>query len=352
MEGRIEKVVEETGEGIVSAAFEHGGLVLGSSFNARRRGGIGVFLPRPEGSRCRRVLLSVGVRASGVKPPFKWRFKVDGVSVSREFKPHFSVDVDDGVYYKEVYDLTPLLCGRVEEKPSHRAFFMYDGYQTIVIADIAMLAFFDGKGRYSLSYHSGAVAMEPGDLAKVEGFVDNVGGDRVARAGIHLPSPNSIGRIIAGGSNPMEARGPGYRVLEAQIPYRGRLVVAALFHDATGPVYPKKAVLGDVLLLESRRPRPELGVEVTGVEKRDGKILVKGSVANRGSAPAKPLVVVLSMGVRLASLELDHVEPGDSVDFEVLVDPSKMIVPGQRVTVRVVWDDMGRTMFDDAYVSV
>ena len=352
MDGSIEKVVEESGSGVVSAAFEHGGLLLGSSFNARRRGGVGVFLPRPEGARCRRVLMSVGVRASGVRPPFKWRFKVDGVSVSREFKPHFSVEVDDGFYYKEVYDLTPLLCGRVEEKPSHRAFFMYDGYQTIVVADLAMLAFFEGEGRYSLSYHAGAVALEPGSLAKVEGFIDDVGGERIARAGIHLPSPNSVGRLIAGGSNPMEARGPGYRVLEARVPYRGRLIVAAVFHDATGPVYPKRAVLGDVLLVEARRPRPELRVEVSGVERRGDKAVVRGVVVNRGSAPARPLVVVLSMGVRLASVELDSVEPGGSREFTVTVDPRRMIVPGQRATVRVVWDDMGRTMFDDAYVSI
>ncbi len=353
--GKIVELARGQGEGYVSYTSEYSGAQLGSSPGSVRRTFMSLFLARPEGSEPRSALLALGVRAREARSPFRWKVTIDGATVTREFKPQFQAEIDRGVYMKAVYDVKPLLARRLTERTSHRLVALYDSYQPISLADASLIAAFSGDGRYTYSYHTGAVSLEPGEQVKVDANLGGWIGHRTAIVTLHLPSASSVVRIIAGGSEPVEVAGPGFKRVRVRIPYKGGMVpVAVKYLDPGEKFYPRIAVVSDVLVYDQVYPEPRLRVKVTGLEEENGKVRLSGVVENTGMGPAsRPMIIVLGMGIRLASRQLeDMIAPGESREFTLEASLDKAPVRPSTLTVRVVWSSLGRTVFEDDHVKV
>ncbi|MCE4602951.1 MAG: hypothetical protein F7B18_07200 [Desulfurococcales archaeon] len=355
MDGKIVELAKGQGEGYVSYTSEYSGAQLGSSPGSVRRTFVSLFLARPEGSEPRSALLALGVRASKGRSPFRWKVTIDGATVTREFKPQFQAEIDRGVYMRAVFDVKPLLAKRLAEKTSHRLVALYDSYQPISLADTSLIATFTGDGRYVYSYHTGAVSLEPGEQVKIDASLGGWIGRRTAIITLHLPSASSVVRVIAGGSEPVEVSGPGFRRILVRIPYKGSLVPVALkYLDPGERFYPRIAVVSDILVYDQIYPEPKLRVKVTGLEEEDGRVRLSGVVENTGIGPAsRPMIIVLGMGIRLASKQLeDIIAPGESREFSLEASLDKTPVRPSTLTVRVVWSSLGRTVFEDDHVKI
>ncbi len=355
MEGKLVEIGRGRGEGYVSYTSEALGVQLGSAPGSVKRAFMSLFLPRPEGEKPQQALLSLGVRASTVLRPFRWKVVVDGATVTREFKPQFVSKTDNGVYMKAVYDVRPLLSRRIMERVSHRMIAFYDSFQPVTLADASMMAVFGGRGMYSYSYHIGAVSLEPGDSVKVDANLGGAIGERVAVVSLHIPSSSSRISIVAGGSEPVEVSGPGYRRVRVKVPYKGGLIpVAIRYHDTGERFYPKIVVLSEVIVHDVSYPEPRLKIEISEVSEEGDKVVIKGVVENRGEGVAvKPIVVVLGLGIRLATQSLgDQMEPGSQREFQIEADLSKTPVRPSSLTVRIVWNSLGRALFDDVHIRV
>ncbi|MEB3774438.1 MAG: hypothetical protein GSR86_05895 [Desulfurococcales archaeon] len=354
MDGELVEVSRGSGEGYVSFDSQYSNTPLGSSPGSLRRTFLSLFIPRPDEGVCTSSILSIGVRQPEARIPFRWKVAIDGSTIAREFKPQFRASIDKGVYMRAIYDVKPLLSRKLAERVSHRFTAVYDSYQPVTLADVSLLAVFSGQGRYSYSYHTGALAMEPGDSVKVDASIGGLIGDRVAVIALHIPSTSSIVRIVAGGSDPVEVTGPGFRLVRVKIPYRGGLVpVAIMYEDPGTRFYPRIVTVSDVLVYDQVYPSPRLRLRIDSVEASDSEAVIEGVVENTGEGPARsPMIIVLGMGIRLARSELGDVEPGSSRRFTVRARLDRAPIRPSSLTVRVVWSNLGRTMFDDAHVRV
>ncbi len=356
LEGVLAEVHRSYGTGFPSFDAQYAGINLGSGPGARKRGGIPLVIPRPEDSECEVALLSVGVRSRGATIPFRWRLAVDGSTISREFKPQFKVEADESMYYRAVYDAKPLLYSKLIATVDHRLQVIYDGFQPIILSDASLLAVFrHEKSRYSVSYHTGAQSLAPGDVIKVDANIGNsFGGDRIALVSMYIPSPHAILEVIAGGSEPLKVEGPGYKSVRVRIPYKGYMVpVAIRYKESNIKFYPKTAIITDIVVVETLYPEPRLRLYVDNVDVTDDKVTISGYIENTGNDWARrALLVVLGMGVQLAKMSIDDIEPGGKREFTSTVSISRLPVRPPKLSTRIIWSSMGETMFDEVIIKL
>lgn len=343
----LDVVEEASGQGVPVWGYALGGPRVGSGPGASVRGTMWVSLPRATG-RVERLLLSIGVFTDReTRAPVSWKLAVDGVSVSREFKPHFAVEVDEGYYMKAVYDVKPILAGRVAGRESHKLIVYRDSVHPITLADAFLYARYSSeKARYTVAYRTGAVALKPGDHYRVElGMGRDLGGRRSLGVIVHSPYHDSGFEVVAGGSKPGTAVGRGPHYIEVSVPYKGTpLPVAFKYLDPGFKFYPRTAVLTEVIASELAAPAPNPKLVVESVESRGGRVRVKGYVENGGDDVLDPaMLVVIALGARLERGSLPPVEPGGRAEFTVEFDVSRLPVKPSRATLRLVWRRLGET---------
>jgi hypothetical protein len=342
LQGELVEVLREAGNGYAFIEMRQANISLGTSPGARKYGHSSLRLPRPEDARVKASYLSVGVTAGG---DYAWRapvrLKIDGSTVAREYKPQFSVEIDEGFYYKAVYDVTPLVSRKLLEKSDHKLGVFYEHLRPLRVSDACLLAVFEAqKASFSVSYHTGAVSMQPGEVFKVNARLPgSLEGARRAMVGLHVPSSRSSVKLVAGGSDPLVVTGPGFIVAEVRIPYRGpEIPVAILYEKPETSVYPKTVVVTDVAVIESVYPEPRPEIEIRGVRAAGGKMTIEGVVDNKGAESAKEVSVsIVSLGVKIAGADLGDLEPGASREFEISVDR----VQAPRLAVRIEWSHLG-----------
>ncbi len=354
--GGLDVVEEASGRGIPAWGYALGGPRVGSGVGASTRGQLWVSLPRA-GSKIEYLLLSIGVFVDEeVRIPVSWKLVVDGVSISRELRPQFIVHTDMGVYMKVLYDVKPLLSRRVFERETHKVTVYRDAVRPIRIADVLLYARYSSeKGFYSVSYWTGAVALEPGEGYQVSA---NLGrsfeGIRKASVIIHSPYHDASFRVIAGGSHPEVAVGEGSHYVETIIPYKGSPVpVYVKYEDPGYKFYPKIGVISDVIVSELKAPVPRPLLKVERVYQEDSNIIVEGYVENRGEEVLEPsMLVVIALGVRLSKVNLQKIMPGERRRFRLKFKVDRLPIRPNKANVRLVWRRLGETRVISEDVSL
>lgn len=354
--GSLEVVEEVQGRGVPAWGYALGGPKVGSGPGASSKGALWLNLP-VAGQRVERLLLSIGVFTDReTRPPISWKLVVDGVSVSRELRPQFMVETDDGYYMKAIYDVKPVLAGRVVRQESHKILVFRDAVHPIRIADVLLYARFENeKARYSVSYYTGAVAMEPGDHYKVDANLGRgFGGKRTAGVLVHSPYHDSAFELVAGGSKPERAVGQGAHYIEASFSYTGSPVPVYLkYIDPGFKFYPRIAVLTEVIAAEILAPAPEPRLYIESVEAEGSKITVRGVVENVGDDVLdSTMLVVLALGARLARKTLPPVEPGGKAEFTLEFDVSRLPIRPSRASIRLIWRRLGETRLVSSEVEI
>jgi len=354
--GGLDVVEEVSGRGIPAWGYALGGPRVGSAPGASTRGTLWVSLPRASES-VERLLLSIGVFVDhDVRPPISWKLIVDGVSVSREFRPQFQVETDWGVYMKAIYDVKPILSRRVVERESHKIVVIRDAVKPVRMADAVLYARYSSeKGVYSVSYWTGAVALEPGEGYQVNANLGrSMEGKRRAGVIVHSPYHDASFRVIAGGSQPETAVGEGSHYIEASVPYKGSPVPVYIRYEDPGyRFYPRIAVVSDVFVAEVKAPEPRPRLVVERVSVKDSRLVIEGYVENVGDDVLEPpMLVVLALGVRLARKKLPRLEPGGRTGFRVEFAVDRLPIRPSRANVRLVWRRLGETRIVSREVSL
>jgi hypothetical protein len=351
----ISEVWTHRGGGVVSYSILTPGVELGVGGAARRRLHVKVLLPSPEGGEPETSYLTVGVIApANLRVPVRWRISLDNTGIASVLKPQISVDIDDGqVYYKLIYDVSDLAKIKFKNKTIHVVGFAYDGIQPIFLADLSLVSLFKLDGaRSSASFFSGAHRMEPGDKVIVYSRLgEYMGGVRRALASVYIPSPLSRLRFVAGGSIPTYGSGPGMRVLETEIPYKGGEVPVAIVYEETDtPIYPRVAVAGDIVVVENYIEGPS--IEIRGVETRreDGKQWVSVKIANKGGEPCDKITIsVLRGDTPLLQKEHEGLGAGETRETTLPLPGAR---EGEKLVLRVTWRAKGFPLARDTVFTV
>ncbi len=322
--------MRESGGGCAVYSFIAGPVALGHGGLAARKFSLKFSQHKPHGSNAERVMVSVGVLLSRtVKTPLKWKLVVDGSTLSREIKPQVVVDLEEARYAKMVIDATPLLASKFSERSVHSLFTYYDGAQPITLADVFMLTIYrpPADARYSYSfkatYHTGAAALEPGDVVKVYSSLGRAQDEawRLAVTGVQVPSPRLRVSLVAGGSRRDYASGPGYRRLRVEIPYRGSEVPVAVVNEPVDtPVYPRLSIVGDILVYESRVEGLRVDVGEVSLEDSGGQTIVNAAIHNEGSIELRRITVYVLPNPR-HKVSIDSLKPGESKRVRLLQAP-------------------------------
>lgn len=350
--GVLAEISRLRGEGVVSYSFTPAQLTLGQA-GGSKKGSIKIALPRPEGAKTLAAYMSVGVVAPGtLRPPVRWRLAVDGSTISREMKPQVAAELDEGYYYKIIYDVRPLLGRKLAERRIHSFIVNYEGAQPITVSDVAIVALYSLQGgRASAYYYSGARVLEPGSVEKLYARLGPAaeGGIRRAASMALIPGAASRLKLAAGGSEASEAQGPGVRVLEVEVPFKGDEVPVALVYEDPGtPIYPSRLVVGDVVVYENSIEGVNVDVRVESVEVGEGSIKITGMVRNRGSRQLEALQVeALTSGLVLSQAKLGALPPGGEAGF-TLTHPDRRGV----VVVRARWEIDGFPLSRDAVIRL
>jgi hypothetical protein len=346
LEGFLARVYEGRGSGI--AAFKALGVssVLGSGGFASKSSYFKIPLAKPRECRVDVGILSVGVTAPPtVRVPFRWRLELEGLTISREAKPQFTVHLEDSLFHRIVFDVRPVLASKGESVAvdSYTLKAVYDSAHPVVVRDISLFKVYSKpRLEHSATYMTGALILEPGDSYTLTlSPAEAVGGDRVLTLTLITPSPR-VTLNVESGEDLVEVSGQGFKVVELQPQQPGDVRVTIDYPKPEISIYPRKAVVTNVALIENKAPIPPLNIYPEKVEMEGGKLRVKLSLANEGREVAEDVHVILRHSmINLKEARLGSLEPGELVDVTLEADASKLPAKTQRLLVLVTWSKDG-----------
>ena len=347
--GLLAEIGRIQGEGITSLSLSPANITLGQ-VGGSKKGSMKLELPRPEGAETMEAFMSVGViTPSTLKPPVRWRLSLDNSTISRELKPQLSVELEEGYYHKVIYDVRPLLSRKLAERRIHSLVVSYDGAHLLTVVDVAIIARFRvNDARTSSAYFSGARVMEPGEKEMVYARIGQgaPGSLRRAYAMAFIPGASSTLRLAAGGSRPVEAQGPGVRILDVEVPFKGHEVpVALVYPDPGEPIYPKRLVASDVAVIDNHVDGYDVDVKITAVNRGINESrIVRGLIRNRsGRALGKVHLEARRGDMILAQTVINS--NSSETSFEIHVHR------GMPNLIRVKWEYRGFPLYKDAYLQ-
>lgn len=345
MEGELDKLVSEQGSGTVSVERITGREPLGSWPGARTRAQFWLHLPRPEG-KLRWALLTVGLEAAGAQRSLRLRIALDRASVTREFKPQFAARLDETVYLKAVYDVTPILRKRLGRGDLHRLQIFYDLAQPAYFRDATLIAAFEADAaRYAVSALTGARVLEPGEVTvEYPPFYRSFGGERRASLTIHSPYHEASFEVVVAGRRAGPLQGAGSFPVELGFDYEGSLVpVSVRYNDPGYKFYPRRAVVTDVVLEEVLLPRVGLALEVATATIEGDTLRIEAVVRNESEVPVRGiLIALLALGGQLASKRIGRLMPGEEERVTLRASLSRLPLRPQSVVLTLAGYAMGR----------
>ncbi len=357
VEGRLASYSRGSGEdgaALYSTAVDR--TVIGSS--ASKRLTLGIVTPYyGEELRATRVLVDVGlIVPRDVIIPFRIVMGIDGVTITREFKPQYLVGMEEGVYGKVIYDATALLASRIVARDLHRLSIVYTAARPVIFEDAGLAVVYSGVrgGWYSYNILGGALAMEPGDIVQLDVDLPESRSEiKNLVVKMHVPSRNASIRVEAG-SSAFDAGGTlGPTVIEAPIRYRGsRARIYFYYNKPQESFYPKRAIISSIALLETITPTAKLEVESLSTEAQGDSVRITVEIVNSGGAPARDVkLLAFTQGTTTAKLDLGVIAPGDTVQAEVRL-PRPGGGGGREVILRLIWKSYGRSGYVDRIVKV
>ncbi len=337
----------------------NGDMVYVSAYPDVRIGGlmpsretIPLSLIHPLKEKLEYALLEIGVVVPSSK--VNWKVKVNGISVTKEFKPHALSSMGDKLFAKLVYDITSIL--KTPESLRKRRVnvtFKTEGSSDILIKHIGILALYPTDEAHSyVSFLSGAVSLEPGE--EREFYTEYNGGDGELKAIVYVPSKNARSRIIVNGNITREVSGiQGMDEITLsinQLPVRNTIKI---IHEETSErYYPKELSISTILLYKQVYKTPKL--EIVNIEVPE-KIPVSGDnirvkVKNSGvSAPDKVLVILMIHGNVVSRKIIDPIPPSGEETIEL---PVKLPAGEYDAVLRIVWSKLSKTYYNDNKISL
>ncbi len=295
-------------------------------------------------------LLEIGVLTPHTS--VEWRVKVNGINVTKEFKPLSTSKIGDKLFAKLVYDITSILKTPESLKRKRvNVTFKREGGEPLTIEHIGIIALFSsGEAKSLVKYYSGASSIEPGEKTSLD---LGLSGEALLRTALYMPSRSAVVELLVSGKNFAEItniqgmseeihRLTGFNEVD-RIEYH---------HVDTGEKYsPKEIGLSNLLVYRVEYAKPELVLEELKIPSEvEGEVRAKLRISNRGlSKPDKALIVVMSRGEVLVSKGLEPIEPGHETEAEVVIKQP----PGEyQLVFRIIWRKLSQTWYREERVNV
>ncbi len=339
MEGILDKLVAVQKKGVFGVARFTGQELLGSSPGARKRVKAWLTLP-PASQRVERAFLTLGFEAAqGTRFPVKSKVSLDESVVARELRPQFIVELDESIYFKSVYDITPTHASKLASRDYHKLMVVYDAMRPLYLRDATLLVFYGVEGvMSSVSMLTGAKVLEPGEVTvEYPEFFRSIGGEREASLIIHSPYHEASFEVVVAGSAPVRVSGMGGFVVSTRFSYEGSLIpVSVKYLRPKYNFYPRKAVITDVCVCEAKLPQLSISLKKVRVETRNGRVVVSGAVVNESGFDARRVAVSLvGGGSQLAGKRIELVPAGGERSFELVARIDNLPIRPERLVLSV-----------------
>ena len=357
--GSIENFGSSSGSGIVRHTDAYNKVALGSGFNASKRTSIALVTGlRSSEVSVDKAYLDVGFLVpKDIGLPLRLIISLDGITITREFKPQITAELEDGIYGKAVYEIEGLLGNRLAEKDIHMMNIVYTAAKPIVFEDAGLTIVYKGieKSWHSMRLLTGAMVAEPGDFLAVDVSLPESKADiknfnmrlqipsrfanvKVEAADFHADLTGNIGNIQIG--SPIKFKGKKLRVyVDYKKPERN--------------FYPKNVLISSMLLYESSMPEAFLNIEVENIEKDKDYYKVKCKIKNIGHVKSSDsLLLIYALGIKLGELKIGPLAPSEERETLITVKAPKVSVPINKLLLRIIWSNYGLTRSRDLYIQI
>lgn len=349
VEGKLLKFIEKS---------YSGDLIYTSAIPNTRIGGfmpskqtIPLSLIHPKNAELEYALLDIGVLVPSQN--INWRVKLNGISVTKEFKPHILSPAGNMYFAKLVYDVTSIL--KTPEGLRRRRAnitIKLEGGEHIVIEQLAILAMYNsGEAESTVTYISGALSLKPGESSSLN---INYRGERGAlRTTIYMPSSIARGHIYLNNNlllNIENSQGMDEYVVEVERMVRENTITFKHL-EAETTYFPKEMRISNILLYNVKYMKPELGIEEVSIPDtlhKDQEIEIV--ITNNGeSAPDKALIVIMNLGNVVARKKIKPLKPGEKIKDKIKLN----LQPGNyELVFRIIWNKLSKTWYKDIRYKV
>jgi len=318
-----------------------GGLEVSKAF-------IPIDLVLPSEIEISKALLELAIKSQ--RERFTWRLKVNGVPVTREFKPNSIAETKNYLFSKLVYDVTPIMQARKRRRHRCNILVKYEGSEYLTIEHVGLLLYIPSEDAKShISLLSGALALEPGEvyrsILKHPTGLNTVGQLRVA-----LFSPSTQAEINIRFNGKFETSissivGGEEAMLE--VSNVNEVNTIEIDHVDTGATYyPKELLVSSLYLQQSIYREPKLSIkEIIIPENLESGDKIRLVITNEGeSIPDKSILTIIHLGTTIYREDLPNLEPGE----ETIVEPEIKLPKGEHpLVIRLIWKKLSRTTFTD-----
>ncbi len=328
------------------------GIRLGGLESSKTYVPIDFYLP--EGVELVKSILELGLHVP--RERLIWRLKLNGVPITREFKPNSIASLKTGLYTKLVYDVTPILASREKRKRVRCGLLVkYEGSEEIRISHIGLLvAYSTDDAKTCVSMLSGAFSLEPGEKSSfILKHPTELDVDGEFRAILFSPSTQARVSILFNGEHVSSIEGVvgGDEVTSRVAGIRSENSVEVHHLESKTLYYPKELVLSTMLLTQSLIKQPKLVIkDVIVPERISSGDRVKAVIVNSGdSKPDKALVSILNLGTTVVQKNIPRLEPGEETIIDIPIDMPK---GSYNLVFRVIWKKLSHTSFQDKRISI
>lgn len=287
---------------------------------------------------------------------FMWRLKVNGIPITREFKPQIVAVLRNRLFTKLVYDVSPILKSSEDIKRNRvNVTIKYEGSDRIIIEHVGLLTFYtceDAEG--SISLLSGALALDPGEEARCilkHPHVLSVPG--MLRAMMILPNPKARTIITFNDARKTVVEGivGGDEIVLNVNSIMESNVVSIKHDEAQTQYFPKELLVSSILLSQVQYNEPRLEVvDVTYPEVLKSGDKIKIVVANNGSSkPDRAVIIALVRGQMMFQEKIPLLEPGETTIVEI---PVNLPRGEHQIVIRTIWKKISRTCFKEERINV
>lgn len=337
-------MLNKTFTGDLYIDFKNSEVRLGGSANQKVT--IPIGLPNRSFTPLQLAILDMIVESPDNK--IDWKVKVNGVNVTKEFKPLFTVKTDSSVYSKFVFDVTSIL--NTEESMSRNwvnLTIKHEGGTGFTVKTLLLLSIYESEdGKTSLEYRSGLARLRPGERFHIaDGQTE----------------PYSSVRIVYGSMSKdlIPTLHIGDRVVKLNI--HNDFEEYEFAREINQPVFlqveegvksskTKEIILANVISYTSTLKAPSLVGSLDSVRLEGKDLVVDLSLKNTGeSAPDSVVYTILHKGQAIyTSKDVEKINPQKVVNRRIRVKIPEGV---DEVTLRIIWRKLTKTWFLDLPIS-
>ncbi len=268
----------------------------------------------------------------------RWRIWVDGVPVTREYRPNHTLWLGDREVSTSIFDVTPII-RRDPRRTRHKLTIINEGSEPLLLLYSMMLKAMEmSEALTEVMYMSGGLELKPGETKEFTLPSLDESSLTVVRIPIYaLCTPSLVTVKMPGAVKEFSINSIADEI-RLSMPSVG--TIALTNNNACGSECP--LIAPSLVSYTERRRRPVLTVKTEEANESKDGMNVKVKILNTGDRHAENVqVILLCLGEPVARKMIEKIEAGDEVEVEL-----KARLPGKaRVAVaRVVWRDLDETM--------